>query len=88
MIVRHRRALDEQAILLEEIHIDKILGFGSMGMVYFGRLYDVKVVVKLIEHGTGVLGKEKERGRLARIEASVSRMLNHPNIVTTYDCCT
>lgn len=47
-----------------------------------------QVVIKLIEHGTGVLGKEKERGRLARVEACVSRMLLHPNIVLTYDACT
>jgi hypothetical protein len=46
------------------------------------------VVVKLIEHGTGVLGKEKERGRLARVEAAVSRLLLHPNCVTTYDAAT
>lgn len=48
----------------------------------------VQVVVKLIEHGAGVLGKEKERGRLARVEACLSRMLLHPNIVLTYDACT
>lgn len=46
------------------------------------------VVVKLIEHGTGLLGKEQNRGRLARVEAAVSRMLIHPNVVITYDCCT
>lgn len=41
------------------MNIDKILGFGSMGIVYFGQLFDTKVVIKLIEHGTGVLGKEQ-----------------------------
>ncbi|GLC41007.1 hypothetical protein PLESTB_000952900 [Pleodorina starrii] len=87
-VLANRRVQDERGVLLEEIHIDKVLGFGSMGMVYHGRLYDTKVVVKLIEHGTGVLGKEKERGRLARVEACLSRMLLHPNVVLTYDACT
>ncbi|GLI62921.1 protein tyrosine kinase [Volvox africanus] len=87
-VLANRRMQDDRGVLLEEIAIDKVLGFGSMGMVYHGRLYDTKVVVKLIEHGTGVLGKEKERGRLARVEACVSRMLLHPNIVLTYDACT
>nr|BCL66083.1 protein tyrosine kinase [Volvox africanus] len=87
-VLANRRIQDDRGVLLEEVAIDKVLGFGSMGMVYHGRLYDTKVVVKLIEHGTGVLGKEKERGRLARVEACVSRMLLHPNIVLTYDACT
>ena len=39
-----------------------------MGMVYFARMWDHRVVVKLIEHGNGLLGKEQHRGRLARIE--------------------
>lgn len=30
----------------------------------------------------------QNRGRLARVEAVISRLLLHPNIVTTYDCCT
>lgn len=50
------------------MNIEKILGFGSMGMVYFARMWDHKVVVKLIEHGAGLLGKEQNRGRLARVE--------------------
>nr|BCL66152.1 protein tyrosine kinase [Volvox reticuliferus] len=87
-VLANRRMQDDRGVLLDEVAIDKVLGFGSMGMVYHGRLYDTKVVVKLIEHGTGVLGKEKERGRLARVEACVSRMLLHPNIVLTYDACT
>ena len=112
-ILNHRRQLDEKCALLEEISIDKILGFGSMGMVYFAKMWDhqgerererfkpysyltsapvpflvAAVVVKLIEHGTGLLGKEQNRGRLARVEAAVSRMLIHPNVVVTYDCCT
>lgn len=44
-----------------QVNIDKILGFGSMGIVYFGQLFDTKVIIKLIEHGTGVLGKEQVR---------------------------
>nr|ADI46886.1 PKY1f [Volvox carteri f. nagariensis] len=87
-VLANRRMQDDRGVLLEEVNIDNVLGFGSMGMVYYGRLYDTKVVVKLIEHGTGLLGKEKERGRLARVEACVSRMLLHPNIVLTYDACT
>ncbi|MEW5303808.1 MAG: hypothetical protein WDW36_006463 [Sanguina aurantia] len=87
-IIANRRLLDERRVLLDEVNIDKILGFGSMGIVYFGQLFDTKVVIKLIEHGTGVLGKEQNRGRLARVEAVISRLLLHPNIVTTYDCCT
>lgn len=31
------------SLLLTQIHIDKVLGFGSMGMVYHGRLYDTRV---------------------------------------------
>jgi hypothetical protein len=50
------------------MQIEKVLGFGSMGMVYFARMWDHKVVVKLIEHGAGILGKEQNRGRLARVE--------------------
>ncbi|PNG99444.1 hypothetical protein TSOC_014807, partial [Tetrabaena socialis] len=87
-VLANRRLQDDRGTLLDEVNIDKVLGFGSMGMVYHGRLYDTRVVVKLIEHGTGVPGKEKERGRLARVEACVSRLLLHPNIVTTYDACT
>lgn len=51
--------------------IEKVLGFGSQGMVYFGRMWDHKVVVKLIEHGAGLLGKEQNRGKLARIEVGL-----------------
>lgn len=56
-----------------QVKIDKILGFGSMGMVYFGFLWDYKVVVKMIEHGQGVLGKEQNRGKLARAEVGAVR---------------
>ncbi len=71
-----------------QISIENILGFGSMGMVYHGRIWDHHVVVKMIEHGNGLLGKQQLRKTLARVEATVSRMLRHPNIVTTFDCCT
>ncbi|GAX81008.1 hypothetical protein CEUSTIGMA_g8443.t1 [Chlamydomonas eustigma] len=87
-ILVNRRVLDERCALMEEMNIEKVLGFGSMGMVYFAKLWDHKVVVKLIEHGAGILGKEQNRGRLARVESIVSRMLLHPNVVVTYDCCT
>lgn len=53
---------------LLQVHVDKVLGFGSMGVVYFGMLWGVRVVVKMIEHGAGVLGKAQHRGRLARTE--------------------
>ena len=50
-----------------------------MGMVYFARMWDHKVVVKLIEHGAGLLGKEQNRGRLARVEVSpVYRQTSDP----------
>ena len=42
-VLANRRLQDERAVLMDEINIDKILGFGSMGMVYHGRLYDTKV---------------------------------------------
>ncbi|GFH10131.1 protein kinase domain-containing protein, partial [Haematococcus lacustris] len=87
-VIGNRRRLDAQKTLLEEIKIDKVLGFGSMGVVYFGMLWDARVVVKTIEHSTGVLGKQQNRSKLARSEAAVSRLLLHPNIVLTYECST
>ena len=33
-------------------------------------MWGPQVVVKLIEHGAGLLGKEQNRGRLARVEVS------------------
>lgn len=107
-------------ICVPQVAVNKVLGFGSMGMVYFGVLWDMKVgvvghkrwlkaahaawctsgshtlpvpstalllleqllwsaklrvlaawtqvVVKMIEHGAGLLGKEQHRGKLARTE--------------------
>ena len=38
----------------------------------------------MIEHGSGLMKREKDRGRLARLEAAVCKLLVHPNIVATY----
>ncbi len=65
--------------------LERVLGRGGMGVVYFGRQVqlDRPVAIKMIR--SGVLASQEEVLRFYSEARSAAR-LDHPNIVTVYQC--
>ncbi len=65
--------------------LERVLGRGGMGVVYFGRQVqlDRPVAIKMIR--SGVLASQEEVLRFYA-EARSAAQLDHPNIVTVYQC--
>lgn len=65
--------------------LERILGRGGMGVVYFGRQVHLErpVAIKMIR--SGALASEEEVQRFFA-EAKSAAKLDHPNIVTVYQC--
>ncbi|MEM7478566.1 MAG: serine/threonine-protein kinase [Planctomycetota bacterium] len=65
--------------------LERVLGRGGMGVVYEGRQasLDRPVAVKMIR--SGALASDEEVGRFFA-EAKSAAKLDHPNIVTVYQC--
>ncbi len=65
--------------------LERILGRGGMGVVYFGRQIhlDRPVAIKMIR--SGALASQEEVQRFYA-EARSAAKLDHPNIVTVYQC--
>lgn len=65
--------------------LERVLGRGGMGVVYFGRQVhlDRPVAIKMIR--SGALASDEEVHRFYA-EARSAAKLNHPNIVTVYQC--
>lgn len=65
--------------------LERVLGRGGMGVVYFGRQVQLErpVAVKMIR--SGALASSEEVARFYSEARSAAR-LDHPNIVTVYQC--
>ncbi len=65
--------------------LERVLGRGGMGVVYFGRQIhlDRPVAIKMIR--SGALASQEEVQRFYA-EARSAAKLDHPNIVTVYQC--
>jgi TRAP transporter TAXI family solute receptor len=68
-----------------EYILERVLGRGGMGVVYFGRQIhlDRPVAIKMIR--SGALASQEEVQRFYA-EARSAAKLDHPNIVTVYQC--
>ena len=68
-----------------EYVLERVLGRGGMGVVYFGRQIhlDRPVAIKMIR--SGALASQEEVQRFYA-EARSAAKLDHPNIVTVYQC--
>eukprot|EP00198_Chlamydomonas_reinhardtii_P003311 XP_001692647.1 predicted protein [Chlamydomonas reinhardtii] len=67
------------------LHIHTVLGCGAFGVVYLGTWRNLRVAIKtLVVHDALAGGKARQRHR-AIIEAAISKSLQHPNVVTTYE---
>lgn len=68
-----------------EYMLERVLGRGGMGVVYYGRQrnLDRPVAIKMIR--SGALASEEEVQRFYA-EARSAAQLDHPNIVTVYQC--
>ncbi len=68
-----------------EYVLERVLGRGGMGVVYYGRQLHLErpVAIKMIR--SGALASEEEVQRFYA-EARSAAQLDHPNIVTVYQC--
>ncbi|KAG2431197.1 hypothetical protein HXX76_009725 [Chlamydomonas incerta] len=67
------------------LHVRTVLGRGAYGIVYLGTWRNLRVAIKtLVVHDALAGGQARQRHR-AIIEAAISKSLQHPNVVTTYE---
>ncbi|KAG2431199.1 hypothetical protein HXX76_009727 [Chlamydomonas incerta] len=67
------------------LRIQTVLGRGAFGIVYLGTWRNLRVAIKtLVVHDALAGGQARQRHR-AIIEAAISKSLQHPNVVTTYE---